>query len=185
MPAACLTATTYVLLALCEYLHHLYTLPDTSSGGKLTKEDFPQDIVYLGGSRDELLTKHHGAQMADTKVFTFAVDRPFGNITWYDIGVTLPIKHFYECENLCLCRGNYLYLEKIQGMHWNEGWGNIRTEKVHQFWNLIFVPARKRNITLFFCLKIPCFLHLILSLGVTIYSFCIKWSYVKLIQLRI
>lgn len=47
-----------------------------------------------------------GAQVADTKVFTFAVDRLLGNITWYDFGVILSIKNFHECENLYLCGGN-------------------------------------------------------------------------------
>lgn len=43
--------------------------------------------------------------MADANDFTFAEERLFENITWYDYCVTLPIKRFYEYDSLqtCIC----------------------------------------------------------------------------------
>lgn len=53
--------------------------------------------------------------MADANYFTFAEERSFENITWYDYCVTLPIKRFYEYDSLqtCICVEEAASIQKI------------------------------------------------------------------------
>jgi len=53
--------------------------------------------------------------MADANDFTFAEERSFQNITWYDYCVTLPIKSFYEYDSLqtCICVEEIVHIQQI------------------------------------------------------------------------
>lgn len=53
--------------------------------------------------------------MVDSNDFTFAEERSFENITWHDYCVILPIKPFYEYDNLqtCIDEKETAYIQQI------------------------------------------------------------------------